>query len=238
MWRTLGWTLFLILLPVVLLFFLQRPLAAVLCPGCFGLQPLQPGVYVEAAMPAADRIQFLRSLAAAEAQVLQFYGAEEHVPRVLVCVTPGCYARIGGAGARVGSMGGFALLVGPEGTQQVLMAHELSHVELHGRVGLVKMLIGDIPAWFDEGVAVLASDDPAYLAPANPRYKDRCRASPEGDLPDDPVKWREQLGVDPALYAKAACRVDLWMVAKGGSAAVPALLTKVTDGGDFDAAFK
>lgn len=204
MWRTLAWTLFLILPPVLLLIFMQRPVAATLCPGCFGMQALQPGVYVEASLPTADRTQFLKSLAGAEVREVQFYGAEEHVPRVLVCVTPGCYARLGAPGARVSSIGGFTLLVGPEGTQQVLMAHELSHVEMHGRVGLVKMLVGEIPAWFDEGVAVLVSDDPAYLAPANPRYKDRCRASPDGDLPDDPVQWREQVGGDPSLYAKAA----------------------------------
>ena len=40
------------------------------------------------------------------------------------------------------------------------------------------------------------------------------------------------------LYASAACQVDLWMIAQGGPAAVPTLLSKLHDGQSFDALYK
>src|SRR5690348_2816649 len=160
MLRSLAWITGLSLLTVVVMFFIARPLEAAACPRCFGMEKLADGVYAESAMPQAARQDTLLLLAAAEDRVAKFYSGMQHVPRVLVCATPACYQRIGGGGTRVGSIGTFALMVSPQGDDVVLLSHELSHVELHGRVGVLRMSAGAVPAWFDEGVAVLVSDDP------------------------------------------------------------------------------
>jgi hypothetical protein len=46
-----------------------------------------------------------------------------------------------------------------------ILAHEFSHVDLHTRIGLMRFLAGAIPAWFDESLAVIVSDDARYLKP-------------------------------------------------------------------------
>jgi hypothetical protein len=40
------------------------------------------------------------------------------------------------------------------------------------------------------------------------------------------------------IYAEAACQVHLWMIAHGGTSAVPALLAKLHDGAEFDSHYK
>jgi len=239
MLRTAVWTLGLLLLTAGLVLFMARPLAAVTCPRCFGLERLAEGVYGEAGLSGEARQHDLQTLAAAEDRVSTFYGGLEHVPRVVICATPACYQRIGGGGTRVGSLGTLALLVSPQGTDVVLMSHELSHVELHGRVGVLHMSAGAVPAWFDEGVAVLVSDDPVYLAPTRKGVADRCTSGPTPDMPVEPGEWRDALQQEgEVMYARAACQVDLWVISKGGPAAVPALLEKIAGGEDFDAAYK
>lgn len=222
-----------------LVLLVARPVAAIGCPACFGLTQAADGVYVESAMTESARKHVLTVLATAEDRDSRFYGGLQHSPRVLVCATARCFHLIGGGGTRVGSIGSFALMVSPEGVDPVLMSHELSHVELHGRVGLWKMELGAVPAWFDEGVAVLASDDPLYLAPARPGQRDRCAAGPQPDMPVEPSDWNAKLAEDgDVLYKEAACQVDLWMIAHGGTSAVPALLAKLHDGAEFDSLYK
>ncbi len=238
MFRSAVWFTVIFVLFVGFILLVARPVAAVGCPWCFGLEKAADGVYVESGMPEDARRHALQLLTQAENRVGRFYGGMQHTPRTLICATPRCFERIGGGGTRVGSLGSVGLLVAPEGTDVVLMSHELSHVELHGRAGLWHMEIGAIPAWFDEGVAVLVSDDPMYLAPARPG-RDRCAAGPQADMPADPADWRAQLVErGDLLYAAAACEVDLWMISEGGPSAVPALLAKIREGEDFDALYK
>lgn len=237
MLRLAVWLVVVLALFAGFIVLVARPVAVVACPQCFGLAKAADGVYVESSMSEEMRRHVLQVLAQAEERVGHFYGTLEHRPRTVVCATDACFERIGGAGTRVGSLGSFALLVSSQGTNVVLISHELSHVELHGRAGLWHMEMGAVPAWFDEGVAVLVSDDPEYLAPARPG-RDRCAAGPMADMPTDPAEWRDKLAEQgDLLYASAACQADLWMIAHGGPPAVPALLTKIHDGGSFDSLY-
>lgn len=234
MWRSIIWLLVLLLLPVAGALLLERPLAALACPRCFGMVQAADGVYVESVMPTDSRAHVLKLLTQAEDRVGRFYGSLEYRPRVLVCMSDGCFQHIGGGGNRVGSMGSFGLMISSQGEDPVLMSHELSHVELHGRVGLWKVFTGAIPVWFDEGVAVLVSDDPVYLRPARGN-EDRCKAGPPPNMPETPEDWRDELQQEgDVLYAQAACQTDYWMLGNGGPPAVPRVLARVAGGESFD----
>src|SRR5438477_353568 len=63
----------------------------------------------------------------------------------------------------------WVIVLSPHVRDGVAITHELTHVELHNRLG-PKMFA--VPAWFDEGLAVNVSDDPHYVAP--PVMRDRC----------------------------------------------------------------
>ena len=96
-----------------------------------------------------------------------------------------------------------AVMLSPRGIDPVIAAHELTHVELHARLGR-----GSVPQWFDEGLAVLVADDLRYLRPAG--EGDRCLVTPTGPLPDTLSGWLRAASVDAQVYAQAACAVSRW----------------------------
>ena len=86
-----------------------------------------------------------------------------------------------------------------------------------------------MPAWFDEGVAVIVSDDGRYLKPGMEGAQ-RCTVQPDGPLPESPFKWEPAAGKIHTLYAQAACAVLQWMDANGGQPGLLAALAKTADG--------
>lgn len=185
--------------------------AAAGCPSCYGFTDLGDGIYVEDGMPADRREAAKATVAAARARVRDFYGDLQSRPRVLLCGTDACYRPLGG-GSRGIALLDRALILSPRGADTVIIAHELAHAELHRRIGLTATLARSVPQWFDEGLAVVVSDDPRYLAPG----PDRCRENPDGDLPASRAAWIETAD-SAGLYAKAGCKVSRWLDAHGGS---------------------
>ena len=223
-----------VLAPLVGLALAYPAAAAVACPGCFGFEPLADHTYVAGSLgvPSKDGIRSL--VTAAEDRVRTFYGARESDPRLFVCASEACYARVGGGGSRGMALLDRALFVSPRGTDVVIMSHELSHIELHSRLGLLKTVRRDIPQWFDEGLAVNISDDPRYLAPRE--SGDRCLVASDEALPTDRSSWIE-MAAHRDLYAKAACRVSRWLAANGGTKALLGLIAQVKAGVPFETAY-
>ncbi|MFC7329174.1 hypothetical protein [Marinactinospora rubrisoli] len=146
---------------------------------------------------------------------------------MLVCATEDCYQRIGGGGSRGIAVLNRAVLLSPRGTTPEIAAHELTHVELAARLGRA----GEVPQWFDEGVAVLVSEDPRYLRPAG--TADRCLTETTGPLPETLQEWLTAADADPGVYAAAACRVHRWVEANGGHDAVRDLTGRLAAGERF-----
>ncbi len=204
-------------------------MAAYACPTCYGLQSVTSKLWVEAAMPAADRTMLRETVARAAQQVATFYGSFDREPTVMACETEACDRRLGGRGARATTFGTVFIRLSPRGVNQTILSHEFSHVEFHARVGDYRLLTGSVPAWFDEGLAVIVSDDSRYLGPGETRAT-RCMAEPYDDLPSSPFRWAAQSGKTQSLYAQAACRVMRWMEANGGTAGLRVAMQQVADG--------
>jgi hypothetical protein len=225
----------LVLLAAGTIAFAYPAAAAVACPACYGFERAGPNLFVEKGMSAAQRTHTVRVVAEARTRVASFYGEASRSPRILVCATQDCYRRVGGGGSRGMALLGLALLLSPRGTDAVIASHELSHVELHSRLGLVRAFRRAIPQWFDEGLAVVVSDDRRYLAA--PGNADRCLVIPDGDLPRSRTAWIHDASKND-LYAKAACRVSRWIASRGGAAAVTDLIGRVAQGADFDGIYR
>ncbi|GAA1720291.1 hypothetical protein [Nonomuraea bangladeshensis] len=202
--------------------------AATTCPGCYGLAELQPGVYAEPDLSEAQRRHVTDVVEQARQRVGAFYGGRESSPSVLVCLTDACYRRIGGGGERGIAVLNRAVMLSPRGADPVIASHELSHVELHVRL---RGKEEEVPQWFDEGLAVLVSGDPRYLAPET--AGDRCLVDTGGALPESLKDWFGMAGRDPQAYAKAACQVSRWVQANGGRDAVLKLIDRLAAGDDF-----
>lgn len=209
--------------------------AAVACPSCFGFRQVASRLYVDDATTPSTQNAIVATVATARGRVGGFYGHLDSAPRILICATAACYERVGGGGSRGMALLDVALLIAPRGADPVILAHEMAHIELHHRLGLAKTLGRAIPQWFDEGLAVTVSDDPRYLAPAG--RPDRCLIASDEPLPTQRRAWIET-AASRDLYAKAACRVSRWLVAKGGAPAVLRLLDGLAAGQSFDALYK
>lgn len=208
--------------------------AAVACPTCYGFAALGGNIYVDRTMPQAERKQTQDIVRQARDKVSAFYGARQGDPLILVCASADCYGRMGG-GSRGMAMFDMALILAPSGNNPVIAAHELSHIELHSRIGHLKTFERAVPQWFDEGLAVVVSNDPRYLKPEN--AADRCTDAPAADLPASRVDWVAHAERDN-LYPKAACRVLRWMDAHGGRPAIDRLADAIAGGSDFATAIR
>lgn len=208
---------------------LQPGVAAYACPSCYGLQRVTGGLFVDPTMSVEDRTKLQEIIARAAVQVASFYGSFDKQPILLACATEECDRRLGGKGAKANTFGTTFIRISPRGLDQTILAHEFSHAELHARIGLFRLLTRAIPAWFDEGLAVIVSDDARYLGPGTTSAT-RCLAEPERDLPSSPFRWGPAAGKTPGLYAQAACRVMRWMEENGGKAGLRAAISQVADG--------
>lgn len=210
-------------------------IAATICPGCYGMERLAPNLVVESGMPAATRDQLKTDVEAAEARVQLFYGTFARRPVLVACSTEECDRRLGGRGARATTMTmPFVSIIrlAPRGLNLTILTHEFSHVELHRRIGVLKLLRGAIPAWFDEGVAVIVSDDDRYLKPGL-TVQDRCKRDVARPLPVSAFVWAPEAGRDPMLYADAACLVLRWMDINGGRDGVLRQIDAIAEGQNF-----
>lgn len=217
------------------IFSVQPTLAALACPTCFGFERFSDRVYVDPMMTKPMREKLTQSLQDGTTRVAAYYGGLRASPIVLACATESCWKRLGGSGAQGISYASLGLRLAPSGISPVIIAHEYSHIELHKRIGLVHFMVGTIPAWFDEGLAVIVSDDPRYLKART--ETDQCWAEPSGDLPSGKMAWTRAAGTEHGLYARAACRVTRWMKANGGEAAALTLVQKVAAGVPFSDVF-
>ena len=201
---------------------------ATTCPRCYGLVSVQDRLYAERGLSGADRQKLIDLYRAANHQVSDFYEGRLSTPKVLACVTDGCYNRLGGGGERGIAVLNRAVLLSPRGLDPVIAAHELSHVEFHKRLGARRE---EVPQWFDEGLAVLVSNDSRYLLPD--KGSDRCRVVSDEELPTSLSAWLSAASTDQQMYAKAACRVSRWVDANGGNRAVLNLIDRLNHGERF-----
>jgi uncharacterized membrane protein len=196
--------------------------AATTCPGCYGLARVSDGVYSGRRITAAQRDRLAGLAVEARRRVEAFYGGRTSAPRLIACFTDDCYARIGGGRERGVAVLNRAVMLSPRGLDAVIASHEMAHVELHQR------LDREVPQWFDEGLAVVVSNDPRYLG-------EHCRVPFDGPLPETLPAWLDAASADPNVYSKAACRVQRWLDANGGRDAVLALIDQLNDGASFPA---
>lgn len=122
-------------------------------------------------------------------------------------------------------------MIGPQGRNVEVVAHELMHAALHERVGAWRRFM-EIPTWFDEGLAMQVDTRPKYGLPAG-----------EAVLGNEVRRWAsfssffagdEHTLVSP--YAQARALVADWVAGVGAQSVYP-LLAKIHDGQSFEETF-
>lgn len=140
-----------------------------LCPTCFGLDRLAPNIYVDTEYSTEQRAVILKAIVAARERVARFFGELKANPQIVVCRTRACRRTFGSRGAKGVAYGWQAVLLTHSRIFGVIATHELVHIELHWRMGLLGWARGTVPAWFDEGLATVVSNDPRFKRDAPPK---------------------------------------------------------------------
>lgn len=202
-----------------------------LAPDWFGFVEISKDIYVDESMPSAQRMDLLKTAQAAQARVSQFFGGLDGHPKILACSTEACFvANDFGKTPKGQAYGSSALILSPRGLNIVIISHELTHIELHTRVGAIRSW-RTIPGWFDEGLAVYVSQDPRYTEEAWLKATDDGRNVPALNT----LTWGK--GSWLLNYGTARHAVSKWY-AQTGHAGLMQLILQLRNGTDFDVAFQ
>lgn len=217
MQRILGWGILGILstgvlfaLGVMLVFRGPALPMALACPGCGSLERVEPTLLIERGAVDAERRQIIDDVSAARRRVLVSFGGLHARAVIIACHSEACFRRFVGLGfadSRGLAFPANVLVLSPRRLGPTIAAHELSHIELHDRLGLRVLASGTLPAWIDEGLAVLVADDRRYLNA--PGGSDRCLKPSDRRLPFLRPEWARAAAADHSLYADAACQVSV-----------------------------
>ena len=169
-----------------------------------------PGLWVDAKASKADIAAIRGHISAAARQVQRQLGAGQAV-EWWICTTPACDAR-NGMTARGMTYGASLITLSSKGAADPgAYTHELTHATLHGALPMGGMFSKALPLWFDEGVAVLVSGEPAAAAHAV------CKPRRKGKLPQtaaDFARMAPNFKKALPVYTRSTCALRDWL-AKG-----------------------
>ena len=158
------------LLPVLalIIFCVMNPtLSALFCPTCFGYENFSHNIYIESKATSKQKENLTKNYLQAKKQVENVYGPLVSNPLIIASVSQDQHDFIGGGKTKGEAYGATAIKLSPKGLNSAIIAHELAHIELHTRIGALRSY-RKLPAWFDEGLAVLISEDERYTGPPRP----------------------------------------------------------------------
>lgn len=209
-------------------------------------------VYVDERVTARQQTRFRSQMLTARDRIKRFWGERRGQAVLIYCPQQADYEQycVGGegAGCSIGTPWGASyLILGPDGNDADVIAHELCHDELFARLGWWRVK-RQIPQWFNEGLALMV--DYRFSSPAVWEQSDSTQSSPsafdDGDMMPfarrpmvklaDLETTRDFFGGDYGhvmlAYQTAADEVSRWL-AVVGRAGGPALTSAVANGGDF-----
>ncbi|QJD81356.1 hypothetical protein HH216_12810 [Spirosoma rhododendri] len=211
-------------------------------------------LYIRTTVSARQQTQFQAHCRAAQARISRFWGGQQGRAVLIYCPSQTDYARYcaggEGAGCSLGTPWGDAYLVlGPEGNNVDVIAHELCHDELFSRLGWWSVK-RQIPQWFNEGLALLvdyrfSSPDVWERPDSTASPVDTPRMGPFGFRPmiplTDLVTTSDFFGGDYGhvmmAYQTAADEVARWL-RRVGQPGLLALTRSVANGESFDQAYQ
>ena len=120
-----------------------------------------PNLYVDSAMSMQQQQQFLTTVKQSRSEISRFFGGMQSSPKIYACASKKCFSRFGGISAKAKSIDDNTVILSKKGLDRITLSHELAHVELHKRLGSPHVW-NKVPMWFDEGLAVMACNDPKY----------------------------------------------------------------------------
>jgi hypothetical protein len=194
-------------------------------------ETLPSGARVEPGASEAERQRLADIERAARLRIADTFGAARANPIIAFLRSPrALYPFVYNAFGSTQFVGGrICVLIGPEGTNTDVVAHELMHAELADQVGAWQRW-RSIPVWFDEGVAMQLDHRPAYDLGT-----DAAAVAPQmvRDLKSPSQFFVSDSKTLTLHYALAKAEVSLWL-AKLGRGELYDRLQRLRAGAAFD----
>ena len=212
----------------------------------------KPDIYVSQTATSHQLHQLSQHIVAARNRIRQFWGDQRGQAILIYCPKQADYeqycAGAEGTGCSLGMPWGASyLVIGPDGNNPDVIAHELCHDELFARLGWWRVK-RQIPQWFNEGLALMLDyrfsnpgvwEQPDSVTKANPFADENALMS----FPQRPMlklseleTTRDFFGGDYAhtmlAYQTAADEVARWLSIVG-RASVPVLTDAIAKGNEF-----
>ncbi|HTP51853.1 MAG TPA: hypothetical protein VMK42_14255 [Anaeromyxobacteraceae bacterium] len=207
---------------------------ALLAPPWAGFAEVAPDIWVERGADASTREKALLAAREARARIERFYARPEGHPILLACGTFNCFRWHGGIGHGTTYFGNRVLL-SPLAVNPVKAAHEFSHVELSARVGALRALLR-VPSWFDEGLAVLVSEDPVFAEDRWLVETSGGATAPALDQLASMADWLAATRAHLPAYGTARHEVAAWYT-RAGPWGLARLFAKLRAGEEFRRAY-
>ncbi len=208
-------------------------------------------VFISRDTPPAQQQQLRADIERAQARIRTFWGQQRGRAVLIYCHSPAQYSRYcaggEGAGCSLGMPWGHSFVVlGPEGGNPDVMAHEFCHDELYTRLGWWT-LKRQVPQWFNEGLALLVDyrfTDPTNITRRFRESRDEWRFRSMGQQTLPPLSELESArqffggnGDRVTLaYLISGLTVADWLT-RAGPAAPRHLTDTLANGGDFTSVY-
>ena len=148
----------------------------------------------------------------------RFFGGMEASPHYLCLDRPTLGLVVSHGSARFAPLMSTIIVLGPEGQNPDVAAHEAVHAELAERTSVLLRTFR-LPTWFDEGLAMQLDGRAPYTAKALSAYlADTDLDPPSLDAIDAPSKFFRPGRQGRLHYAFAKCIVGGWLRANGSNA--------------------
>ena len=138
-------------------------------------------LYVDPNMSSEQIAQIIRMVAEARRRDAQFYGVLQSAPVIIAGQDSVVIDKFGQSGNNTAAaylyLGNTYIVLGPDGLNVDVIAHETMHAELSERLGWLKREMS-IPAWFDEGLAMQADDRESYSEEAWQEQTENGKSAP------------------------------------------------------------
>ena len=196
-----------------------------LTPKLFGLTQIEPGLYTDAALQGDELLSLYKN---ARMRSEAFFGAMHASPRIIMCTTQDC-ANLFDIKPLGLAYGAHLVLLGPKGVNEMILTHELAHIQLHSEMGLQDLFKQRIPAWFDEGLASYIAADPRLrkYAPAEAEWIMQAQSFRDWGRMHQTYAWQETYGAAKSLVTDLQDRL--------GDDGLRLLIRKALENGDFAA---
>jgi hypothetical protein len=196
-----------------------------------GISQASPAIYTN---DTTNLEVFKQRVAFAKSKTSAFFGRPASNPAYVFCDTEVCDGKFtlrtkAGPGPRAKTVGAQLIVIGTQGRDQMTITHEQVHADLHARFSLIEVLRGDIPAWFDEGLAGYISEDDRLIDfqnLVNARYVMSARTASQFASMIKTKSWQHAYGAGRSLVADIDQRL--------GRAGLLSLIDRVAAGSDFN----